>query len=88
MSKYNTVMNEFMQYYDEDGNYYELVPQVYVKGGHACVGCDLKFANSNACKKAKTCTPKSDHKTGSQSLLNKPHVWKMKSVNKTKIICI
>lgn len=68
-------MKDFMYYTDKDGNNYKLVPQIYKVGDHACVGCAFKFGNSNACKEAKTCTPKSDWKSGNQPLIKGSNVW-------------
>ena len=70
-------MESYKEYTDLDGNKYQLVPQVYNKGDHACVGCAFKFGNSEACMRAKTCTPKTDWKNGSRSLVKGPHVWKL-----------
>ena len=70
-------MEDYLKYTDSDGNNYELVPQIYNKGDHACVGCAFKFGGSNACNKAKTCTPRSDWKSGNGPLVKGGNVWKL-----------
>jgi len=64
------------EYIDKDNNIYELLPYKYHKGDHACVGCAFKFGNSNACKKAPTCTPKNNKY---ESLVKGRHVWIQKN---------
>ena len=62
------------QYTDESGNHYELANQVYNVGEHACVGCAFKFGNSQACRKAKTCTP-SIWRNGNIRIFKGQNIW-------------
>lgn len=69
-------MEDYRHYTDPDGNNYELLPQPeYKSGDRACVGCHFPIGNGEACRKAKTCTPKSDFKSGMVPLLKGAHVW-------------
>lgn len=45
------------RYIDNDGNTFELTTYPYKKGDAACVGCAFKFGNSEACRRAPSCTP-------------------------------
>ncbi len=65
-----------MNYIDEMGDNYHLVPQEYHPGEPACVGCAFKFGNSEACKKAKTCTPTEDGTNRTPRVVTGRHVWK------------